>query len=140
MNNISYVYSPRCALCKGCNVLKLQCVYGCFDQTQRAARRRRPVRPSATGQFNVVELSGTKKIRIIFFGIAAGAATPKKLLNKKAPQKGKNLNDLMRNLLIENLLNQKCDVLRCCRFVMISFCKNKPGVNTKMVLFKAFSC
>ena len=39
-----------------------------------AARRRRPVGPSAMKELNVVEFFHTKKINIIFFGLAAGAA------------------------------------------------------------------
>ena len=43
----------------------------------RAARRRRPVGPSADPERNYVGLRVTKKIKIIFFGLAAGAATLK---------------------------------------------------------------
>ncbi len=43
----------------------------------RAARRRKPVGPSADPEHNYVGLWVTKKIKIIFFGLAAGAATLK---------------------------------------------------------------
>ena len=44
---------------------------------QDAARRRRPVGPSAIQERNVVGLLYTTKIIIIFVGLAAAAANPK---------------------------------------------------------------
>ena len=43
-------------------------------ESMGAARRRRPYEPSAIQERNVVGLLYTKKIKIIFFGLAAAAA------------------------------------------------------------------
>ena len=65
--------------------------FWCRIKAQSTARRRRPVGPSASPVLNNVECWATKKIIIIFFGLAADAANPK----EKAPTTDSHIDKLL---------------------------------------------
>ncbi len=54
-----------------------------------AARRRRPVGPSDSPEHNKVVLWATKKINIIFFGLAAGTAEKDKTIIRTLQKRGR---------------------------------------------------